>query len=198
MNRYIKAVKINIVGREPGLLQRNPAGSLSLGKETHKRINPSPLEEATGGLYKDAKIGIYVPSEWLHSGLIWASAGYKIPTMRKLSLSPVVAGDMIIDPYKIPLIHKSWDVFTCRAIVNRQGILRSRPLFYPWGLSFIVRWCPDYLGENFGEVGGLLNDLLSKLGDIMGIGDFRGKGRFGRFEVSSMQSVIVKKTPSKK
>ena len=203
MDRYTKSVKIVITGRDPGLLQRNPANSMGFVKKTHTKISSTPLEEATAGLYQDKKLGIYVPSEWLHSGLIWASSGYKIPVMRKLALSPIIAGDMIIDPYKIPLIYEDWEVFTCRAVVNRQAILRSRPLFNPWSLEFQVRWCPDYLGKEFGDVGGLLYDILSKLGDIMGIGDYRGKGRFGRFEISSIiptetQEKIVKEKKSGK
>lgn len=65
---------------------------------------------------------------------------------------------------------------TCKAGVKGSSIMRTRPMFPEWGLSFEISYLPDVLNESellaFLEVGGRL----------VGLGDWRP--RYGRYELN--------------
>jgi hypothetical protein len=67
--------------------------------------------------------------------------------------------------------------------VQRQGILRARALLDTWKLKFQVDWEISTLGDDFDRT--VLPELLTILGERIGIGDFRPqtKGPFGKFRV---------------
>jgi hypothetical protein len=175
-----------IRGLAPGLLLNNPAGPLERAPSA-RRSQLSALEEATERLYwTEDRSSIAIPSWNLHRGLITASYGWKLPSNRKVSLSPYIAGEVEILPYFIPFGTKEHKVFVCRAVVKGQGILRARPHFPEWSFRFDVTWEGQHLGKDFHQ--DLLPELLARLGSAIGIGDFRPdkKGKFGRFEVVSI------------
>ena len=162
--------KVIIEGLPPGILLNHPGGLSE--KKGAKKVIPSPEEEATSKLYwTDNKTSIAFPAINLQRGLIEASAGWKAPLNRKLSLGPILAGDMSIEPIMIPFGTKKYQIDRRRVVIQRQGIIRSRPLLYPWELKFTVRWESQYLGDgDFKKI--VLPDLLQQLGHAVGIGDF--------------------------
>lgn len=174
-------VKIRGIGE--GILLHSPAGLGSHAKSA-KRIIPSPEEEAEAGCYwTEDHSSLAFPATNLWCGLIQAASGYKVPGYKKLSLSPVLAGDMSISPRLISFGTKEYRIDTRRAVIQRQGVLRSRPWLPEWELTFQVHWESQFLGLDFHQA--ILPDLLERLGKTIGIGDFRParKGPFGRFEV---------------
>lgn len=180
--------KVIIQGLPPGILLNYP-GELSEKKGT-KKVIPSHKEEATSKLYwTEGKTSIAFPAINFQRALIEAATGWKTPLNRKLSLGPILAGDMSIEPTMIPFGTKKYQIDTRRVVIQRQGIIRARPLLYPWELKFTVRWESQYLGaEDFKKT--VLPDLLQQVGHAVGIGDFRpkkSKGPFGRFEVKEIE-----------
>lgn len=185
-SRFLNSCEVVIEGYEPGILLHNPAG-MGQNKKATKNI-PSAEEEAQSGCYwtADSKY-LAFPSDNIRSGLIAASSGMKVPSNRKLSLVLVVSGDIIIEPTMISFGTNKYEILTKRVVIQRQGILRSRPLIYPWELKFVIRWEKQYLGDDFHE--NILPDLLERLGGTIGIGDYRPakKGPYGRFAVKSIK-----------
>lgn len=180
--------KVTIKGLPPGILLNYPGGLSE--KKGAKKIIPSPGKEAASRLYwTEDKTSIAFPGINFQRALIEAAIGWKAPLNRKLSLGPILAGDMSIEPVMIPFGTKKYQIDTRRVVIQRQGIIRARPLLYPWELKFTIRWESQYLGkEDF--VKALLPDLLEQLGHAVGIGDFRpkkSKGPFGRFEIKKIE-----------
>jgi hypothetical protein len=185
--RFLNSCEVVLEGYEPGILLHNPAG-MGGNKKATKNI-PSAEEEAKNGCYWADDGMVAFPSDNIRSGLIRASSGMKIPSNRKMSLNLVVSGDILIEPVMISFGKDTYTILTKRVVIQRQGILRSRPLIYPWELKFTIKWEQQYLGEDFHE--NILPDLLERLGGTIGIGDYRPekKGPYGRFAVKSIKKI---------
>lgn len=175
-------------GLEPGILLHSPCGMGGV-KSTKKSI-PTPEEEAASYLYwtKDKK-SIAFPAENIRRTMVVASKGLKSPQNRKMALGPLIAGGVDILPFMIPFGTKEYEIDSRRVVIQRQGVIRSRPLLYPWTLEFQVKWETGDLGQgkDFTEI--VLQTLLEKMGTSVGFGDFRPAcgGRFGRFLVKEIK-----------
>lgn len=190
MEIHKNQAKVIIEGLPPGILLHSPSG---LGEKSGgKSVIPPPAEEAKSYLYwtEDGK-SIAFPALNLQRAIIEAATGWKAPLKKKLSLGPILAGDMSIEPFMIPFNTTKYQIDSRRVVIQRQGIIRSRPLLYPWRLEFVVCWESQFLGRaEFVEI--ILPDLLSQTGHAVGIGDFRpkkSKGPFGRFNVVSIKAI---------
>ena len=66
-----------------------------------------------------------------------------------------------------------------RAVVQKNGILRSRPIIPVWAVDVIFEIDDDFIVPS--QVLSLMNDA----GRIAGVGDWRPakKGRYGRYKV---------------
>lgn len=183
---HSNSCEVTIQGIEPGVLLNNPAGLAK--KPGGKKVEPTPEEDAVGRLYwTDDKESIAFPGHNLHRGLIRAASGWKLPTNRKVALTPFIAGDVSVTPEMIPFKTITYGIFTTRCVIRGQSILRSRPNLKVWSLEFIVKWESQHLGKDFHET--LLPELLARLGSSIGIGDFRPEksGRFGRFVIERIR-----------
>ena len=95
----------------------------------------------------------------------------------------VFARKSALDEY-LPLMGE-WHVDS-RAIVipaTKGRILRHRPMFDEWSISFQVQIDTDLVSER------LVKDILEDAGKLVGIGDFRParKGPYGRFSVTTWE-----------
>lgn len=185
---HLNVCKVTIEGLEPGILLHNPSGMQrsDANKSAAKRI-PTREDEAEKACYwTDDMTSLALPARCIKSGLTQACSGWKSPLNKKLMLAPLVAGGVSIRPFMIPFGTKEYKVDVQRAVVQRQGILRARPLLPEWKLTFELRWEGQMLGEDFHE--GVLPELLARLGFQIGLGDFRParKGEYGRFQVVSI------------
>lgn len=185
---HTNSCKVTIRGNGSGILLNNPATALGVQPSPRRRIL-APEEEAKLRLYWTEDGGsLGFPAYNFHRGLIASAVGWKLPSNRKVALPPFIAGDVSVEPAMLPFGTKKYEVFTCRAVVNRQGVLRARPWLKDWKLVFELRWESQHLGTDFHE--SLLPDLLVRLGSSLGIGDFRPQknGTFGRFSVESIKA----------
>lgn len=180
--------QVTIEGIGEGILLHNPSG-MGKGGKTAKREVYIPEIEAEAACYKTSKGELGFPAENIRCGLIRACSGWKVPGNKKLSLSPVVAGDVSISPSMISFGTKKYEIDTRRVVVQRQGILRSRPKLPEWKLTFIISWEGQYLGDDFDST--VLPELLERLGKTIGIGDYRPacRGPFGRFKIVSIKKM---------
>lgn len=185
----MKIIKVKIEGVKPILLN-NPA-SMGAGLTNARGANviPSPQAEADGKLYwTDDRSSIAFPSIAVMRCILGVSSLYKDPQNKKMSITPLLAGSVEIDPLMIPFNTLEYSVFTCRAVIQGKGIMRSRPKLFPWALNFNLLVNEEDLGT---QVFAMLRKVLEEGGRRSGLGDFRiqKKGPFGKFVVTEWVEV---------
>lgn len=127
----MKTIKAKIKGVGLGVLLHNPAG---MGQSNGKKVIPTAEQEAAAGCYwTEDKTSVAVPSWNLFQALVKAAAAWKDG---KTTMSRVVAGGVTVEPPMLSFGTKEYAIDTRRAVVQRQGILRSRPLLKDWQLEF--------------------------------------------------------------
>ncbi|MEZ6097264.1 MAG: hypothetical protein R3C03_24075 [Pirellulaceae bacterium] len=73
---------------------------------------------------------------------------------------------------------KRYEIHSCRAVVQRAGIIRHRPKFNDWGCLLALEVDTEMLPDV-----SIVQELLNIAGKIIGVGDWRPEklGTFGRF-----------------
>ena len=185
-----RKVVLESVGR--GILVNNPAGMRATGeledgkKKVRSTVQHSPDEDAATSAYWTAdRSSLAFPAMNFWAGMKAAAKGYKSPIAKKLALPPLIAGDVEITPDMIPFGTTEYQIDMRRAVVQRNGIIRSRAWLPIWKLTFTVSWETQFLGDK----DGWLWENLEVLGTRVGIGDFRPQrgGPFGRFKVVGIE-----------
>jgi hypothetical protein len=178
----VKTIKVKIKGTGVGLLLHNPAamGASNGGK----KVIPTPEQEAKAACYymEDGET-IAIPGWNLFRALVKAAAPFKDG---KTSMSRIVAGGVSVEPEMVSFNTKTYAIDRRRAVVQRQGILRSRPLLKNWTLDFdLLVNEEDVSAKAFPT----LRLICEDAGRRVGIGDFRieKNGPFGKFVVESWQ-----------
>ena len=143
----------------------------------------TPQEQAASHLYigEDGKPMIPQPNLLgciIAGGSFFKSGKQKITTQRYSLIPACVA----IQEITIPIEHKQpWKVDTRPVRIPATGgrILRHRPCFEDWRLSFTVDLDESEIGEK------LFRQIVDAAGKKVGLGDYRPstKGPFGRFVV---------------
>jgi hypothetical protein len=177
----MKTIKAKIKGVGLGILLHNPAG---MGRSNGKKVIPTPEQEAAEGCYwTEDKTSVAIPSWNLFRALVKAAAAYKDG---KVAMSRVIAGGVTIEPAVLSFGTKKYAIDTRRAVVQRQGILRSRPLLKDWTLDFdLLVNEEDVSPKAFPTLRAICEDA----GRRVGLGDFRieKSGPFGKFVVESWE-----------
>lgn len=182
-----QVIKLRIDSTGP-LLMHNPA---SMGNQqgpdgVKTRRIPKPKEEAEQGVYSDNNGDFYLPADAFRISLLSAAKGRRIG---KFAAASILAGSVfpvgetctLWNPKTNKPIKKYDKIYTCRAVVQRQGVLRSRPQIDAWWCELELEIDMDFVPEPEMIVG-----LYNIAGRIIGVGDFRPekKGRFGRYRVT--------------
>jgi len=170
----MEQVKVKIKGTAALLMQRYVIEDVNNTKAKRKDEKHDPTEDANKYLYKDSKIGCYVPSSWIESCIRDVSKEFK--GRGKGSLKSAVLSSVFVNEEKIPLNKDTYDEIDLRPVViQRNRIVKARPKFNNWELSFTINFNPDRLKKE------VLKQMLEEAGLSVGIGDYRPK--FGRFEL---------------
>jgi hypothetical protein len=178
----MKVIHAEITGAGRGLLLHNPAGMG--GSSNGKKQIPTPQAEAKAACYfmEDGKT-LAVPGWNLFRSLVKAGGQFK---NKKTSYSKIIAGGVSVEPDMLSLETTTYEIDTRRAVVQRQGILRSRPLLRTWTLKFDL-----LVNEEDVDAGGItiLRAICEDAGRRVGLGDFRVEknGPFGKFVVSAWE-----------
>jgi hypothetical protein len=171
-----------ITGVSP-LLQNNPAamGGKKQDGLAAKKIY-IPEEEAKAALYTDDDGHIIIPSIAFRSAMFRAATGRKIG---KSSAKTVISGSVFPVEQSLLVLNaktgkprKDYTIHKCRAVVNKAGILRCRPMISDWATDLALEIDTEMLPNP--EV---VTQLLNLAGKIAGVGDWRPEklGVFGRF-----------------
>lgn len=176
----MKTIKAKIKGVGLGILLHSPAG---MGQSNGKKVIPTREQEAAAGCYwMDDKKSLAFPAWNVSRALVKAAAQFK---NGKVPMSRYMASDVVIEPPMLSFGTKEYAIDTRRAVVQRQGILRSRPLLKNWTLEFDL-----LVGEGISAaMFPTLRVICEEAGQRVGIGDFRidKNGPFGKFVVESWE-----------
>lgn len=180
----MKKIIVGIEGLTP-LLMHNPAG-MSRGGGGRKLI-PPPEEEAAAGRYlmPDGKT-LALKADHIHQCVIVGSQGYRL--RGRESVVPYISGSLEIVPDLISLGTTKYTVDVRRAVVKKDGVLRARPLIWPWKATFELHYDEEVFAEVFlGEV--LRDQIFKRAGRAVGLLEYRPakRGKFGRFYVVRWQ-----------
>lgn len=180
----MQAVTIKLKGKSP-LLTHNPASMLIKPDKAKKGATEyDPAEEAEKGAYRLESGACAIPGIAIRNSLINAASAWK-PPGRKGTMKGILAHVEIAEEF-VPLLKEdgkvmdSYVIDSRRAVVQRQGIIRSRPRFENWFVDFELIY-DEQLIPNVD----IIKDILNDAGQRIGIGDYRPHkgGWFGRFEV---------------
>lgn len=186
----MKTINITIEGTTPLMLQRfTDEAQMSATNGTRASAvgdsAGSPLEQAESRLYKDEYDQPVIPGPNLFAciiagGKFFKSGKSKVTTM-KSSLIPACA---TISEIVIPIESTGgWQVDTRPVRIPSTGgrILRHRPMFQDWRLSFSVEIDESVMGVR------LFREIVDAAGSRVGLGEFRPdcKGPFGKFVIVS-------------
>jgi hypothetical protein len=173
--------KFKVTGVFP-LLTHSPAGMNQTSAGPRAKKIPTSEEEAKAGLYIDAEGNYCIPSIAFRSALLNGLKGKKVG--RSSAISVFQAAVFNVDEYSVlvdpdtgqPL--RDYSIDTRRAIVQRQGVLRSRPKFEKWGCHVHLEVDLDITTPQQVE------EALNIAGQVIGVGDFRieKRGTFGKFK----------------
>jgi hypothetical protein len=180
----MEIIDVRIEGTTP-ILSHNPAG-MAMRKPGKASQIPTPEEEALASCYwTEDKSSIGCPADNIKASMIVAAPAYKIGP--KTKAAPYVAGSVSLKPDLIPFNTKEYVIDTRRAVVQRQGILRSRAKLNTWALDFEMVLDEDFLEACTNPE--VLKDILAEAGRRVGLLDFRPqrKGWFGKFRVTRFE-----------
>ena len=169
----MKKVKVKIVGVSPLLINR-----FKMEKEEGRKDKQYvPEEEAQEKSYFDAKLGYYVPSSQIEACLREAAKNFK---QKKSNYKATILSSVFVEETKISLGRKYVEVDQQFARVQRQGIVRSRPIWNRWELEFTIQF------DELRITADKLQEILIEGGGVKAIGDYRPK--YGRFKVEKFEA----------
>jgi hypothetical protein len=133
--------------------------------------------EWEGSLYLNSDHRVVFPGQNLEAAMVEGAKKSKLGEVAKAAIlcdsEPLIEYDGPKDLAKLKADLRFRDVRGTR--VQNGRVMRCRPIFVPWGLSFTLEYLPDMLNES------QVVDILATVGRIIGIGDFTPK--YGRFTV---------------
>lgn len=184
---------MRVVGLSP-LLTHNPASMGAPKAQGTKGSNiPTPEDEAEAGAYRLPDGQCAIPAISFRSAIIEAAGAWKASGRR--SSMRTILSHLEIQDELLPLWHPEdgsplnhYVIDRRRARVQKAGILRCRPRFDRWSVTFTLVY--DELLLTQPEI---LKDIATDAGRRFGVGDYRPqtKGWFGRFAVVEEATGIV-------
>lgn len=173
--------KFKITGVFP-LLTHNPANMTRNAATVKAKKIPTAEEEAAAGLYLDDEGHYCINTVGFRSSLLNGAKNKKIGKASAISVFQASVFNVdekavLIDPKtENPL--KTYTIDTRRAIVQRQGIMRSRPRFETWACFLFLQIDEEIMTPQ------VVEENLNISGQIIGVGDFRieKRGPFGKYK----------------
>ena len=177
----MKTLNVKIKGTRPLLMNR--FGGVEEGPVTatrgKKKDYGTPMEQAVKATYHEDG-NVFIPSSWITSAIRNAAALFKAPGKR--SSLKNMAGCAIVCPEEKVFLGKTLENISIDSrgvVVQRARIVRHRPKFENWELSFSLLIDDELLDAE------TVKSIINEAGRTQGIGDFRVNkgGPFGSFEV---------------
>lgn len=172
-------VQIKIKGTSPLLFNRFNMPNENGDEIKKKDKQYDPKTEADRLNYFDEQIGCYMPSAQIEASMREAAKNFK---QGKSNYKTVIMSCVFCETDKIPLNKQTYDEIDSRfARIQRQGIVKCRPRYNDWELSFNLLYDESRIKPH------ILKAILEEAGKIKAVGDYRPK--FGRFQVLEFNEI---------
>ena len=182
-----------VVGKTP-ILMHNPVGSMfpisaSIGRKTI----PTPDVEAEASTYRLPNSDLCVPAVAIRNAILAGCAGLRL---NRRAATPIISGALLPSDLMFPLLTSGGDplrdyvVDTQRAVVQRQGIMRSRARIDPvWVV--VYNFNLNTGGATVDAIVSIVSDALRVAGQSIGILDYRPqkKGWYGTFDLGELRVI---------
>lgn len=178
----MEQVSVRIEGISPLLQHRFDVPEVD--EKSKKRDLKKNKDDVEGYLYRDQDGNIYEPSSHVMMALKYAGAKFQIPGQGKTTYKNIVGGGSVqIEPFAITHEIQDWVPDRQAVIVQRAKIVRTRPRFDRWALSFFIEYDEEEISRE------VINELLVYAGRRSGLGDYRPQkgGPYGRFIVTKFE-----------
>jgi hypothetical protein len=178
----VKKIIVGIAGDAP-LLMHNPLG-MGRGTSGGRKVVPSAVDEAAAARYllPDGKT-LCIHADHVHRCLEIASRGFRVRA--KEMLGPYVSGSISIAPDLISLRTAKYTVDERRVVVQRAGVMRARPLIWPWSAEFELHFDDDVIQPEFMDKV-FREQVCKRAGKAIGILEYRPK--FGRWHITKWEA----------
>lgn len=170
----LKTEKVTVEGITPLMMNRFPLEPIEAFEKK------SPEEQAEYATYRTPDSKLYVPGSNIYRALV-AGAVYS-KGKRNASLQKPAAACLSVAPEYLVLSNQTYEVDQRPVVVpaTKGRIVRSRPRFDSWEVTFELSWNDALLSEK------QVRQILDDTGSLVGLLDYRPekKGPFGRFKVT--------------
>ena len=165
------------------VLMHNPASMVRPTGDITKKTIPSAEDEAEAATYRLPNGQLFLKSIAFRSALL---AGCRGKRLGKLGAASQVAAGVFPVEIECPLYHPTtgkpiheYVINTTRAVVQKNGVMRSRPEIREWACDVAFEVETDFVTVN------QVLELFNLGGRVAGVGDWRPekKGPYGRFNV---------------
>jgi hypothetical protein len=160
------------------------------GKPTggRKKI-PLPHEEAEAATYRLPTGQLFLVGSAAMGTLRGAATGMQVKTVGpKMTAKKALAGGVQCFGDAWPLFHpktlepiSEYEIYTCRAVVQGKGVMRSRPLIREWACDIELEYDTEVFTDD------VLHGFFKRAGQFCGVGDQRPgspstPGPYGTFD----------------
>jgi len=173
----MEKIKVRIEGIVPLLQHRFPMEDNPEQKSIKRKKEYPAKEECEKALYADEKGKIYQPAEHILGALIKAGTNFLFE--KKRTYRDVIKSSVFITPSIIYHEYQKWEIDRRSVVIIKARIVRARPRFDKWALSFAVEFDQEITNK------GKIKEILDFAGQRIGIGDYRPL--FGRFIVTEFK-----------
>jgi hypothetical protein len=176
-------VRVTIDGITP-LLTHNPASMGASAPAMRGGRVPLPEDEAEAGVYRMPDGTCALKGESFRAACLGAAGAWKMKksSARSRLSHIIVVEDLLALQRRDGTAVGDYTIDARRARVQKQGIIRHRPRFEEWSVTFTIEYDPVLVPDPK-----LIIDILADAGSRVGVGDYRPacNGWFGRFQVRS-------------
>ena len=184
-----------LIGKTP-LLMHNPTGSMFVNTPTvGRRAIPTPAEEAKASTYRLPNGDLCIPAVAVRNAILAGCPGLRLG---RRAASPIIAGALLPSDLAFPLLTtdgepiRTWNIDTQRAVVQRQGIMRSRARIDPvWVVAYSFNLNTSLATPD--AVVSIVANALRVAGQSVGLLDYRPqkKGWYGTFDPGELRVITT-------
>lgn len=169
-----RTIEVKIKGVAP-LLQHRFVDESGVKK---KKMVYDPKEDAEKAAYKN-EAGYFEPNTHIKASMVKAATEFIYKG--KKTYKDIIKSGVMVDPVEIPLEPQKYTINKTAVVVNRSRIMRSRPQFDNWSLSFSLILIDESLDKT------TVKEILEAAGRYKGLGDSRPE--YGRFVIEQYEQV---------
>jgi hypothetical protein len=173
----VPVVSVTVVGIAPLLQNRFPEEVKVEGESKIKKKVYVDKEEALVRLYQTKDGKVYQPARHFEASMIKAATNYTFEGRK--SYKDAFKGGIFVTPNEIIHKYQKWEVDRQPVVVQRARIMRCRPRFDKWELTFDIQILDDRITPD------VVREVLDYAGLYLGVGDMRP--RYGKFQVTEFK-----------